>query len=322
MPKLLASTDPVAQPAAREKEQAVIRGVNQIELRLTDPDAFMPVAQALGASEADDAGLWQAPNINIRVRKAASAGALLPHEQGITHFCLQSRDPWPIHDRLAAWGVRFTAPLTTLGNGTHYAYGTMPSGPIFEIESAVFVPEDTIDAWVAHVAFATPDLRRLAGFYAGLTGRRVVGGFPVPPRPENALITGYPDPRMSVAWVPCGNIMLEFWSYAEPPTEPRSASAAESSGYARIIFEMPDLDVDMLAAAGVRELGIPGEQGHGVRYVEGIDPDGNRIGFASFAAQPAAPLSIDRLHDPWLMPRLAALRATLPPPHFRPEMQW
>lgn len=296
----------------------MIRGVNQIAISLAEADELAPLAQWLRADGAG--GQWRARNINIAVTPgAARHGAPRPHEQGITHCCVQARDPWPMVDALAAAGMRFTAPLTSLGNGTDYAYGALPSGPIIEIESAVFVPEDLDTAWVAHVAFATPDLRRLSGFYAALTGRDFTGGFSVPPRAENGIITGYDDPRMRVGWVPCGNIMLEFWSYAEPRTVPR-ATAPDAPGYPLIVFEVDRAGLD--SAAGLTDLTPVVREDDGALYAHGRDPDGNAIGFVCFDEVPASPRTLAALDDPWLMPRLSALRATLPPPHYRPEMTW
>lgn len=302
----------------------MIRGVSEIGVRVRHAGELAGVARWLAAGS--DGTRWRAANVHLAVREGASDTdvALKPHEQGITHFCVQARDPWPMFDDLAAAGMRFTAPLTTLGNGTHYAYGALPSGPIIEIESATFVPEVMTTAWVAHVAFATPDLRRLSAFYAGLTGRGFTGGFSVPPRPENAIITGYDDPAMRVGWVPCGNIMLEFWQYTSPPTLPRGAAAADTPGYAALVFETVGLaqGAEALAAAGVGDLSPMRREDDGALYVEGRDPDGNAIGFVCFDNVPDSPRALAALDDPWLMPRLGALRATLPPPHYRPEMTW
>lgn len=303
----------------------MIRGVNQIGLRLRHAGEIEPPARWLEAMPVAP-GHWRAANVHLAVAEGAddSAAALRPHEQGVTHFCLQARDPWPMFDDLAATGVRFTGPLTTIGNGTHYAYGALPSGPIIEIESAAFVPEAMTNAWLAHVAFATPDLRRLSAFYTALTGRAFTGGFSVPPRAENGVITGYDDPAMRVGWVPCGNIMLEFWQYSSPPTLPRAASASNAPGYTALVFEMTGLrrGTAALADAGVSDLSSIEREDDGALYVHGRDPDGNAIGFVDFEDVPNSPRALAALDDPWLMPRLSALRATLPPPHFRPEMTW
>lgn len=308
----------------------MIRGVNQIDMRLAHAAELAALAGWLGADEsAAGAGArrWQACNINLLLHEGAmpGVGALRPHEAGIAHFCVQARDPWPLAEALGNAGMAFTAPLTTLGNGTHYAYGALPSGPIVEIESATFVPEDLTGAWVAHIAFATPDLPRLMGFYAGLTGRRAVGGGKVPPRPENAVITGYPDPRMRVGWVPCGNIMLEFWCYETPATTARAVPVPnDAPGYPAFHFEVTGLGdgTDALAHAGVGALSAVTRDAGGVLHAEGVDPDGNRIGFVCFDEAPQSLRALAALADPWLMPRLGALRATLPPPHYRPEMTW
>lgn len=304
----------------------MIRGVSQIGVRVRQAGELAPIARWLAAAPEADGTRWRAANVHLAVAEGAdeSGAALKPHEQGITHFCLQARDPWPMVDDLAVGGMTFTAPLTTLGNGTHYAYGALPSGPIVEIESAVFVPEAISTAWVAHVAFATPDLRRLSAFYTALTGRAFTGGFNVPPRPENAIITGYDDPAMRVGWVPCGNIMLEFWQYAAPPTVPRGAPAADAPGYTALVFETTGLGqgTDALSAAGVADLSPVRREDDGALHAQGRDPDGNAIGFVCFDDVPHSPRALAALDDPWLMPRLSALRSTLPPPHFRPEMTW
>lgn len=303
----------------------MIRGISQIGVRVGHAGEVAPVVRWLAAQPDAGGKCWRAANVHLAVTEGADDGAALkPHETGITHFCVQARDPWPMVDDLAAAGMRFTAPLTTLGNGTHYAYGALPSGPIVEVESAVFAPKAITTAWVAHVAFATPDLRRLSGFYAALTGRAFTGGFAVPPRAENAIITGYDDPSMRVGWVPCGNLMLEFWQYASPPTLPRAAPAANAPGYTALVFETVGLarGTEALAAAGVADLSPVTRDAEDVLHATGRDPDGNPLGFICFDAVPAHPRALAALPDPWLMQHLHTLRTTLPPPHYRPEMTW
>lgn len=309
----------------------MIRGVNQIDLTVGRAEEWAPIGALLGASIVDRFGgstTSRTRNINVALRIADPVIAERcgrVHETGITHVCLQSRDAEGLYASLASASVAFNAPLTTLGNGTHYAYGALPSGATIEVETAGYAPDDYQGSWIAHVALATPDLRRLSGFYSALTGRGFVGGWQVKPSAANDVITGYDNADMIVGWVPCGNVMIEFWQYLNPVTEPRTApKAAGSPGYSGLVLEVDDLPgrVDSLVAAGVSELGRIAVDVKGVARVSGRDPDRNALGFIDFSRATDRSGALDTLADPGLMPRLSKYRATLPLPHFRPEMPW
>lgn len=309
----------------------LIRGINEILLTVGEIDEWAPIAGQLGATPhapSESVLAWRSRNVSVAISKANPSVAEpcgQVHQAGITHICVQSRDAWALYDSLAAEKVRFNAPLTTLGNGTHYAYGALPSGATIEIESAVYAPDGYEGTWISHVALATPDLARLSGFYTALTGRSFVGGWQVKPSPANDLITGYTGADMKVGWVACGNLMLEFWQYLHPVTEARPAPKEPGSpGYAAITFEVEGLatGLDVLAAAGVTDLGAMTVDAAGIARVTGRDPDGNRIDFVDFTQAYDRSGALDALADADFMPRLAEYRATLPLPHFRPEMQW
>jgi hypothetical protein len=119
--------------------------------------------------------------------------------------------------------------------------------------------------------------------------------------------------------------MIEFWQYLNPPTEARSRPKAEGSpGYAGLVLEIDDLParLEALAAAGVTDLGAVDVDAEGVVRVQGRDPDGNALGFVDFSQARDRGAALETLADPGLMPRLSKYRATLPLPHFRPEMPW
>ncbi len=298
----------------------MIRGVHQIDLAVREANEVLPVVAAIRAEWEPNDRRWRAANIHLGVREGAQGSAPRVHEAGITHICLQSTDSAALYDRLAGQGIAFHAPLTTLGNGTYYAYGTLPSGATIEIETAVVPPGEPAAAWISHVALATPDLARLSDFYAELIGRPFAGGFRVPPSTANDVITGYPAVDLKVGWIGCGNMLIELWQYLDPPTRPAAEPREDGApGYQALVFEVDDLDAEQPRLAALAGMTPVARGADGSARGWGRDPDGNAIGFVSFAD---AAGSIDGLDEPGRVPRLAAYRTTVPPPHYRRAMIW
>lgn len=298
----------------------MIRGVHQINLAVRTTDEVLPLGTAICAEWEPQSERWRAANIHLGVREGASGTARRVHEAGITHICLQSTDSAALYDRLAGQGIGFHAPPTTLGNGTYYAYGRLPSGATIEIETAVVPPGEPAAAWISHIAFATPDLARLSGFYAELTGRPFAGGFRVPPSAANDIITGYTAVDLKVGWIGCGNMLLELWQYLDPPTRPAAAPRDDAApGFQSLIFEVDDLDGEAPRLAALAGMTPIERAVDGSARGWGRDPDGNVIGFVSFADRAG---SIDGLAEPGRVPRLADYRTTVPLPHYRRAMTW
>lgn len=247
------------------------------------------------------------------------------YEAGITHICLQSRDAPALKAQLEASDIGFNADLTTLGNGTWYAYGNTPAGFVVEVESAEYAPEDAPNAWLSHVALCTHDLDRLSNFYAKLTGRPWFGGYRVKQNPANDLITGVADVDLKVCWVACGNIMLEFWQYLNPETRCRPANQdRKSAGLNALTFEVDDLRAALphLIEAGVEFDNSVIVEDKGLLSLEGADPDGNTLTFVSFDKASNDPRSLRHRADFDWMPRLGEIRANLKTLSFRPRFQW
>jgi catechol 2,3-dioxygenase-like lactoylglutathione lyase family enzyme len=307
----------------------VIIGIQSIGLTVrqqTDVDPLLAAlgARALGDSQGNVHG-WAAGNLTLEVSLSDRFDALSPaprvHESGITHICLQARDHDALWAELQAGGVRFNAEMTTLGNGTWYAYGTTPAGFVVEVESAEYVPADGPDTWIAHVALCTHDLERLSAFYASLTGRPWFGGVRVRKNTANDRITGLADVDLKVAWVACGNIMIEFWQYLSPVTEPRHQRADNLAGLNAITFEVTDLEAVRahLEACGMAEVEeVIGPDGH--PCLMGHDPDGNRLLFRASTDGDARALAAAPAFG-W-MAHLNDIRSTLTTLSFRPKLSW
>lgn len=247
------------------------------------------------------------------------------YEPGITHICLQARDAPNLKAQLENSDITFNADLTTLGNGTWYAYGNTASGFVVEVESAEYAPEDAPKAWLSHVALCTHDLENLSSFYAKLTGRPWFGGYRVKQNPANDLITGVADVDLKVCWVACGNIMLEFWQYLNPETQRRPANQDQKgAGLNTLTFEVEDLRSALphLVEAGVEFADNLIKEDKNLLWLEGTDPDGNALTFVSFDKSSSDPRSLRQRSDFGWMPRLGEIRANLQTLSFRPRFQW
>jgi catechol 2,3-dioxygenase-like lactoylglutathione lyase family enzyme len=204
-------------------------------------------------------------------------------DTGITHFCIQMADGNALWSRMDAAGLAFNGPPAALGTGVIYAYGTDAENNVVEVEG---VPDADPAAmpWLAHVALASPDLPRLADFYARLIGRAPHNRG----RYANALfeaVTGLKDVDVSATWIMADNLTFEMWQYHNPPTLPQAARSASAPGYAHVGFGCADLAAERarIAATGIA---LTETTVAGFAASAGADPDGNR--FVIFEV-PAAP---------------------------------
>lgn len=306
----------------------MIIGVNAIAITLGSPEHVRPILSRLNAEQIGSTNAWAIGNMLLEIEIEEQRDRLAPapkvHEAGLTHLCLQSRDAPALKADLERGATRFNSDLTTLGNGTWYAYGTTPGGFVVEVESAEYAPQHAPGAWLSHVAYCTHDLERLANFYATLTGRPWFGGYRVRRNPANDAITGLADVDLKVCWVACGNILLEFWQYLNPETQARQSDDRTQAGIRKVVFEVDDLDAaaSHLAASGVVFTGERIDEPDGSSRLEAVDPDGNAIAFASFARAVDDPRSLRRQPNFALMADLNDIRANLTTSSFRPRLQW
>lgn len=306
----------------------MIIGVNAIAITVGSPDQARPILAPLEAREIGAPGAWAIGNMMLEIETQERIDQLAPapkvYEAGLTHLCLQSRDAPTLKARLEDGATRFNSDLTTLGNGTWYAYGTTPAGFVVEVESAEYAPPESPGAWLSHVAYCTHDLERLATFYAAVTGRPWFGGYRVRRNPANDAITGLPDVDLKVCWIACGNILLEFWQYLNPETQMRRADLANRAGIQKVVFEVDDLDaaIPHLVAAGGVVRGERIDEADGRSRLDAEDPDGNAMSFVSFARAPNDPRALRQRPNFAWMEQLNDIRANLTTSSFRPRLQW
>jgi catechol 2,3-dioxygenase-like lactoylglutathione lyase family enzyme len=211
-----------------------------------------------------------------------------PHEAGITHVCLQTGAGQSLIDALGPAGFDFVAPLTSLGGDFRYAYGRTREHLMIEVEDAAYPPRAP-DVWLGHVAFATPDLERLSGFYASLVGReanfspRLVGLRAVD------RVTGLENVDVRAAWVHGLNLGLEFWCYTEPATVARAdRRPLHEPGYSHVCFETDDIAADFDRARALGAVAhAPPQQLRGATAAYLRDPDGNIVELLQWASADA-----------------------------------
>lgn len=215
-------------------------------------------------------------------------------DPGITHFCIQMADGNALWSRMNGAGIAFDAPPAALGTGVIYAYGTDTENNVIEVEG---VPDADLTAppWIAHVALASPDLPRLADFYARLIGRAPHNGG----RYANALfetVTGLRDVDVSATWIMADNLTFEMWQYHNPPTLPQVARRAGTPGYAHVGFGCTNLVTERARIAGAG-IALTETTVAGILAVAGTDPDDNRFVVVDVPAAPH-PLAFASLAAP------------------------
>ena len=251
----------------------------------------------------DDEAQWiAAPNAFIALH--ATSQAVGPRQAsrrvcdpGITHLCIQSGDGEALWRQLDDAGLAFNAAPVALGTGAIYAYGRDPEFNVIEVEGVGDAPAGA-PSWVAHVALATPDLDRLADFYARLIGRSVHhrGTF------KNRLfedITGLKEVEVSARWMMADNMIFEIWRYLNPPTLAAPPKRDDEPGYRHIGFAAADLDAERRRLA---EAGVAVEDGPLIAdlpTIGGVDPDGNR--FVILETPPVHALALGGLSNPGIV---------------------
>jgi catechol 2,3-dioxygenase-like lactoylglutathione lyase family enzyme len=128
-----------------------------------------------------------------------------------------------------------------------------------------------------HVAVSTPDMERFIDWYAQMFGfeRAGTGGWEV----GNARIdgmTGLKDSSARYAMIRRGNLYIEVFQYASPPSEAVRPRACDH-GITHFCFYTDDVDADYarLLALGMHFNCPPGEGA--LRATYGRDCDGNLV---------------------------------------------
>jgi|GEM_PF-1100961 len=278
-------------------------GVHHIAINIFDPEPIKVLHKVTGFTcVAQDAqGMWfAAPNAFVLVTTATRKPG--PAElnrrvcdAGITHFCIQSGDGTHLWQKLDTAGLAFNAPPVALGTGAIYAYGRDNEANVIEVEGVGDAPPNALP-WIAHVAWASPDLDRLADFYARLVGRPVHnrGRFK---NPLFEAITGLPDVDVRASWLMADNMIVELWQYLNPPTMPACPTATDAPGYRHVGFSSDTFGTDLqrINAAGITL--SPAKPIADMPSFSGKDPDGNQFVILE-APPPGNRLSLSTLSAP------------------------
>lgn len=195
---------------------------------------------------------------------------------GIRHICLQTGISDALFDGLLAVGASAHARPAGLGTGNSYCYIRDPEGNLLELEGTPWAPAAATRPWFAHTALVTPDIERLSGFYAMLTGVGIHQRGSFGPDRKFDIVAGIENLRFEGAWLRLANAELEFWQYKQPATSSVARRNAAEMGWNHLCFESDDIDADhaRLVAAGVELHGAPMTLGD-ARVAFGRDPDGN-----------------------------------------------
>ena len=227
---------------------------------------------------------------------APSGQTAVPVEgPGIMHVCFQAIEEVEAYARVIAAGaspIGNPEPVTlNPRNPVKYGYVTDPNGIITEIEevdiSQLDLPEPPKNnIRMRHVAFATPDLERMATFWSAFLGgqepRRIGNWFSISGENIDA-VSGIPGSEIEMAWFQLRNLEIEIAQYHSLKTElPAAPRPLDAPGYNMVVFDVTDLDAarQRLLDAGGTMLDGDGSL-DGATIIFGRDPDGNLIGLQS-----------------------------------------
>jgi catechol 2,3-dioxygenase-like lactoylglutathione lyase family enzyme len=217
---------------------------------------------------------------------------------GIRHFCIQNHSCAMLADAVATEGGTLIAAPLDLGTGNQYAYARDIEGNIMEIEGLPYAPVGE-PTWLAHVALVTRDIDRAIAFYAGLLGTGLKNRGRFGPGVQFDRMGGLIDAQIEGAWLPAGNLQLEFWQFHAPPSPHEPGPRAPfDPGFSRLCLESDDLEADTarLVAHGGTLL-TRSLESEGMRSILGSDPEGNCIEIVELGTAGAA-LSIAALAAP------------------------
>jgi catechol 2,3-dioxygenase-like lactoylglutathione lyase family enzyme len=258
------------------------------------------------------AAMLRAPNMIVEAFEftgATSRQFVRPvNAPGITHFCVQTPDMDEAAARMKEGGGRFPREPTDLGADIVYAYPRDPDGNVIELECLPGAGE-TLPVWAAHVSITTPDIDRAVAFYERLTGATARRSGRLGPNPKIDQVTNLEGAIVSGAWLPLGNVQLEFWQYHEPAAvDVDKARLISDPGYSHFAFEVDDLASERARAEqlGMVFQGEPIVMG-GISATYGRDPDGIVVEFIQFRDAERR-FAIASLPDPGIVPRVEQAR--------------
>jgi len=133
---------------------------------------------------------------------------------------------------------------------------------------------------IHHMALHTPNLDRMADFYArafGFTPACKPYGWADSPFVDS--IIGVPGSAARTIMLRAGNVYLELFEYSAPPPRGGAPLRPNDHGYTHFAVDTDDIEADYarLRAAGmIFTRDVPDDMG-GIRAVYGKDPDGNVI---------------------------------------------
>ena len=221
---------------------------------------------------------------------------------GITHICFQSPETDPAFDKFQKHGMEMVSrgdkPVRlNPQRSITYSYARDVAGNMFEMEQWGEPPRP-FPIWIAHVAFVSPNIKRLNDFYS-----QIVMGLEESPEikrvkgiPNLDIIGDIDNGDIYGTWISTPNIMIEIWQYINPktPDEPVNGSL-EKLGYTHICFEVDDISAEFtrLSDLGVNFFSEP-QQIPGALTVFAHDPDGNIFELLQYI-DANDPLSLDRL---------------------------
>jgi catechol 2,3-dioxygenase-like lactoylglutathione lyase family enzyme len=262
---------------------------------------------------AGNAALLRGPNMIVEVFEFAGATERdfdrPVNEPGITHFCIQTASMAEAATRMRQAGGRFSAEPTDLGADILYAYPRDPDGNVIELE-CLSADEESAPVWAAHVSITTPDIDRAVGFYERLTGAEARRSGRLGPNPKIDQVTNLSGAEVSGAWLPVGNVQLEFWQYHEPAASGLDKDRSISDpGYSHFAFEVDDLAAERARAEqlGMVFQGEPISMG-GISATYGRDPDGIVVEFIQFSGRERK-LAVAAFPDPDIVARVEQARA-------------
>jgi catechol 2,3-dioxygenase-like lactoylglutathione lyase family enzyme len=233
------------------------------------------------------AAMLRAPNMVVEVFEFAGAASRQfdrpVNAPGITHFCLQTSGMAEAAARMKEAGGRFLTEPTDLGADILYAYPRDPDRNVIELE-CLPAPGETLPVWAAHVSITTQNIDRAVTFYERLTGATARRSGRLGPNPKIDQVTNLEGAVVSGAWLPLGNVQLEFWQYHEPAAVDLDKGRSISDpGYSHFAFEVDDLAGERARAEqlGMTFQGEPIVMG-GISATYGRDPDGTVVEFIQF----------------------------------------
>jgi catechol 2,3-dioxygenase-like lactoylglutathione lyase family enzyme len=287
--------------------------IHHLALAAADPAQAAAFAGAFGfvpasaPALAPDAALLRAPNCYLEIHPAPAQAVPMRrpvNTAGITHYCVQSDSMERLYGAVAAAGATFHSAPLDLGTGNTYCYARDVEWNVVELERLPYAPEGRAP-WIAHVAFATPDIAAMAAFYHGLLGGGRFGGAQIGPNLRFDQITGLEQVELIPTWIIGANVTIELWQFLNPPTQPAPQGAP---GYDHLCFEVDDLDIELARclALGARSDAPPAAH-DGVRTATVRDPDGNRIELLQLLPE-RADLSVARLEGSGIVAEVAARR--------------